>query len=142
MGNVARQQRLLEHQQRFEQQCTARLQQGVRQRDELAAQMNQLQSYRSEYRMTGSNAMQMDDTLVFLNRLDHSIQELRQHLQRAEREVENWRQRVQHASARTLAMQKLLSRTREELRRVSRNSERKAIDERIAGHAARNRTDC
>lgn len=113
----------------------------MRQRDELAAQMNQLQSYRSEYRMTGSNAMQMDDTLVFLNRLDHSIQELRQHLQRAEREVENWRQRVQHASARTLAMQKLLSRTREELRRVSRNSERKAIDERIAGHAARNRTD-
>jgi flagellar export protein FliJ len=141
MSAVDRQQRLLEHQLRFEQQCAARLQRVVQQRDELAGQLRQLESYRTEYQISGSNAQQMNDTLVFLNRLDHSIGELRQHLARAEREVSSWRQRVQHASARTLAMQKLLDRTRSEHRRAMRNSERKSLDERIAGYAARGGLD-
>ena len=136
-SGIQRQRRLLENQQRYEQQCAARLQQVVRQKDELAMQMQQLQGYRAEYRVGGSSAQQMTDTMVFLDRLDHSILELRHHLSRAEREVENWRQRVQRASARSLALSKLLSKTRDEQRRQSRNSERRTIDERIAAHAAR-----
>jgi len=139
MSAVDRQTKLLDHQMRFEQQCAARLHQVVRQRDELAGQLQQLLAYRSEYQMRGANAQQMNDTLVFLDRLNHSMGELQQHLRRAEREVASWRQRVQKASARSLAMQKLLDRTKNERRRAMRNSERKALDERIAGHAARDR---